>query len=126
MTSKLIESNERQIIDIEEKNSEYSEEDTKNSLCANKQNLHNLIAVIYLQSSAGFIAYLITFYSKYFEGNFFINFTITGLSDGLSMVWINLLKKKFERKGVLNLSNFIILITTITFSFVKNYASNDT
>ena len=60
----------------------------ENSLCGNPINRRNLIGVCYLWASSNFISYLLMFYSKYFEGDFFINFSVVGLSDGLSIIYV--------------------------------------
>ena len=49
-------------------------EQNENSIWSNKVNRNNLIIVSYLWSSSGFISYLLMYYSKYFKGDFFINY----------------------------------------------------
>jgi hypothetical protein len=89
----------------------------------NKVNLYNLIAVCYLWSSSGFITYLLTYYSKYFKGNFFMNYSISGLSDGFSMVWIGILSSKLELKKLLGLCNSIIILMSLVLNYVMNNGS---
>lgn len=89
----------------------------------NKVNFHNLIAVCYIWASSGFITYLLSFYSKYFQGNFFLNFSISGLSDGISMMWIALLSMKLEMKGLVALCNTLVIVLSICLYFVMKYAS---
>lgn len=88
------------------------------SLFRNKINFHNLIAVCYIWASSGFITYLLTYYSKYFQGNFFLNFSISGLSDGFSMMWIGLLSMKFEMKGLVAFCNMLIIGLSVALYFV--------
>ena len=48
----------------------------KNSLFQNKVNRRNLLSVIVIWSCSGFMVYLIMYYSKYFDGNFYLNYSI--------------------------------------------------
>lgn len=54
----------------------------------------NLISVCILWSSAGFVTYLLLYYTKYSTGNFYINYAMQGCSDIISMGYINFLEKR--------------------------------
>jgi hypothetical protein len=69
--------------------------------------------VCYLWASAGFVAYLLSYYTKYFKGNFYINFTIAGLTESFSMFWIGILSRKFKIKQVLTICYGLIIIQSI-------------
>ena len=45
-------------------------------ICTNKITRGNLIATCVLWSTNGFITYCLIYYSKYFDGNFYINYAI--------------------------------------------------
>ena len=51
----------------------------------------NLLACCLIWSSAGFITYLMSYYSKYFPGDFYINYAVQGLAEIMSMWYMKLL-----------------------------------
>ena len=57
----------------------------------------NLIACCYLQSMAGFVTYLIIYYSKYFEGNFYVNYTLQGFADCLSIIYVIFFQRRYTK-----------------------------
>jgi hypothetical protein len=46
---------------------------------------------------AGFVMYLLIYYSKYFKGNFYILYAFPALSDAISMFYVDFLAKKFKK-----------------------------
>jgi hypothetical protein len=60
------------------------------------QSKNNLLASCYLWSMSGFVTYLVMYYSKYFEGNFFVNYCLQGFSDALALIYVNFLSNKFD------------------------------
>lgn len=56
----------------------------------------NLISVCILWSTAGFVTYLLLYYSKYFSGNFYLNYAIQGGSDIISMGYIKLIASRSD------------------------------
>jgi hypothetical protein len=55
------------------------------------------------------VLYLIIYYSKYFKGNFFVNYSIQGLGEVLSLFYVDALDKKYgSAKSILY---FLILMT---------------
>ena len=86
--------------------SEMVTRDTSNSLFLNSTNRKNLFACCILWSMSGFISYLIIYYTKYFEGSFFINYSVLGLADCLSLFWVGIISRRFRVIGV------IVLLTT--------------
>jgi len=87
----------------------------KDSLFRNKKHLKNLIAFTYLQASAMFIEYCLMYYTKYLEGNFFVNYCSTGISFGLTLVWCNFLSKWLDAVGVLRFIAVVIIGGTALF-----------
>lgn len=61
----------------------------------------NLFASCYLWSMSGFVVYLVIYYSKYFEGNFYVNYAIQGFSDTISLFYVGSLSKMFMGKNSL-------------------------
>ena len=63
------------------------------------------------------------YYTKYFEGNFYINNVIYSVAMFMSTLYIGLVTRKFGIKGTIN----VICLTTIFFSIVfilmNNYLS---
>jgi len=51
----------------------------------------NLLACCVILSSTGFMSYLLSFYSKYFKGDFYVNFAAQGGSDVLGIWYMKLL-----------------------------------
>ena len=81
------------------------------SMMRNKVTRYNLIACCILWSMASFVQYLIIFYSKYFKGNFYINYSIQGIADGICMVYVSFLSKRFNVPGILRF--LVILLITM-------------
>lgn len=52
----------------------------------------NLYASCFLFSMCGFVLYLIIYYSKYFKGNFYLNYSISGLGDCVSLFYVDSLE----------------------------------
>lgn len=74
----------------------------------------NLISVCILWSSAGFVTYLLLYYTKYSTGNFYINYAMQGCSDIISMGYINFLEKRCSTvKKTLNVLIQSVLFFTI-------------
>lgn len=60
------------------------------------------------------MSYLLSYYTKYFKGNFFINFSIVGLTDAFGMLWIGVLGKRYNtKKTLVACFGLIIVISTI-------------
>lgn len=62
-------------------------------MTSNPVTRNNLIAMTILWSMAGFVQYLIMFYSKYFGGDVFINYAIQGIADIFCMIYVTYLAK---------------------------------
>ena len=62
---------------------------------------------------ASFVQYLIIFYSKYFKGNFYINYSIQGFADGICMVYVSFLSKKFDVPGILRYLVIALIVMTM-------------
>lgn len=64
---------------------------------------------------SSFTVYLIIYYSKYFKGNFFINYAAQGFSDCVTMIYINYLYKKFSTSpdGLSKLLKFLVVSLVI-------------
>jgi len=68
----------------------------KESIFSNPITRKNLIAASTIWSSVGFICYLVWFYSKYFSGDFYINYGVVGISDMITMTMMIVLTKIFK------------------------------
>ena len=70
---------------------------------------------------SGFINYLIVYYTKYFEGSFFVNYSVIGTADCLSLFWVGLIARWFKAIGV------IVFLTTsvIAFCILEIIVSNN-
>lgn len=95
------------------------------SLWKNKVNRHNLMATCYLWASSGFIGYLIAYYSKYFKGDVFVNFTMAGLSDSLSMLYAAALTARFSLQTSILIFYILIIFLSILMTLVLNNSSEE-
>lgn len=77
----------------------------------------NLAAVCYIWSQSGFAVYLLLFYVKFMPGDFFINYSVSGISDGLSMVYVALLSKMMGMKGILNFITTVQILLCVGLHF---------
>lgn len=66
------------------------------SVFQNKVYRANLFAMCVLKSMGGFIFCLLISYSKYVPGNFYVNYSISGLSDVISMFYVGLISKRYH------------------------------
>ena len=72
---------------------------------------------------SGFVVYLIIYYSKYYEGNFFVNYALQGFSDSISMFYISFLYKFFQEKtSLVNTLKFLV-VAMICFSGVQIFVT---
>lgn len=93
-----------------------SEEEAVVSIFSDPITSVNLIAVCILWSTAGFVTYLLLYYSKYFSGNFYINYASQGASDIISMSYINFLSR--QNCSALNILK-ILLYSVILFTLLE-------
>jgi hypothetical protein len=75
---------------------------------------------------SGFINYLIMYYSKYFQGNFFFLYSILGQADSISLFWVGLISKKFKVIGVIVLTISCVIGLCISEVFISRYVENNT
>ena len=75
-----------------------------------------MISVCILWSTAGFVTYLLLYYSKYFSGNFYLNYACQGASDIISMGYINFISK---RSGSAIMTLKILLYSVLLFTFME-------
>lgn len=94
--------------------------DVKNRKWTNPVIINNLLAVCYIWSSSGFISYLLIFYTKYMKGDFFVNYTVGGISDGLSIMYVAFLSKKLDLKGLIRYCAMMLIIMSVILSLVIN------
>jgi hypothetical protein len=62
---------------------------------------------------SGFSVYLMKYYSKYYKGNFFLNYALQGVSDSFSIYYVSLISKLFQKKNSLLNSLRLLVIATI-------------
>jgi len=91
------------------------------SLFKNKVNRNNFIAVCFLWSSSGFINYLLVYYSKYFQGNFFFNYSFQGGSEGLGLIWIGILTRWFNVVSMIRVVGILIVWFALIQLALMNY-----
>ena len=60
---------------------------------------NNLIGQCIIWSMSVFGTYLIMFYSKYFPGNIYVNYSIPAIADVIYTLYIKVLTDKFIRSG---------------------------
>ena len=64
----------------------------------------------------GFVLYLIIYYSKYFKGNFYINYSIQGLGEVLSLFYVDRLNNRYgSAKSIL----YFLIVMTVLLSFAQ-------
>lgn len=80
--------------------------------------LLNLVGVVALQASASFSNYFITYYTKYFKGNFFINYSMCGIADTFSLLYVKFLDSKMKVQTTLKVLVVGIISTCIIFLIV--------
>lgn len=81
----------------------------------NPQILRNLLSICCIWSMAGFVTYLLIYYSKYFKGNFYVVYAFPALSDSISMIYVDFLIKKLKKVTFIIKILIIILITLTVF-----------
>jgi len=59
---------------------------------------------------SGFINYFLVYYSKYFEGNFYVNYCVQGIAVVFSLIWATILSKKASLTNVLKLLTFLVFL----------------
>jgi hypothetical protein len=96
------------------------------SLFKNKVNRNNFIAVCFLWSSSGFINYLLVYYSKYFQGNFFFNYSFQGGSEGLGLIWIGILTRWFNVVSMIRVVGILIVWFALIQLALMNYLPSHT
>lgn len=57
----------------------------------------NLIAVVIINSACSFASYFLAYYTKYFPGSFFVNYTMIGIADCFTALFAQLLTKIFKK-----------------------------
>lgn len=57
----------------------------------------NLIAAVLLNSCCAFCGYLVGYYTKYFPGNFFVNYAVLGIADGFAMLYVHFISKYLKK-----------------------------
>lgn len=72
---------------------------------------------------SGFTVYLIVYYSKYYEGNFYINYSLQGFSDSLSMLYITFISRLFSKKTLLVSTLRLLVIAMICFTGIHIFIS---
>lgn len=74
---------------------------------------------------SGFIYYLIMYYSKYFGGNFYLNYSFLGFADCLALYWVGLLSKKLRVIGVVLFITCAIIFLSLLLIFVNSTVSEE-
>lgn len=67
----------------------------------------NWIAIVTINLSANFCSYMISYYTKYFPGSFFVNYAFVGVADFCFGPYSILLQKVFGSSK--KLANFMLL-----------------
>ena len=98
----------------------------ENSLFFNKVNRNNLIGVCFLWSMSGFCFYLLVYYSKYFAGNFYLNYSLESLSDCVTIGWATMLSKRLNIVQVLQTLTMLVTLFGIITLIIKYTFDNET
>lgn len=75
----------------------------------------NFISMSVIWSISGFVKYLLMYYSKYFPGSMFVNYSIQALADIICMSYISIINKYLKNiQEILKyLLTMIILFTLV-------------
>jgi hypothetical protein len=91
------------IIDYEnQSNSSQQSKNTANEksqsfrVLMNPKTRWNFISMSIVWSISGFVKYLLMYYSKYFPGSMFVNYSIQSLADVICMSYISIVNKYFK------------------------------
>jgi hypothetical protein len=68
---------------------------------------------------SGFIVYLIIYYSKYFQGNFFFNYALQGFSDCFSLLYVAKLTALFNSKTSLVKTLKLLVVVMIFLTLIQ-------
>ena len=63
--------------------------------------------------------YFLLYYSKYFKGNFYVNYSTQGLSESIGFLWVGLLSKKFEPKQLTQIMTILMILCCVTMAIVE-------
>ena len=75
-----------------------------------------MIGVILISSAANFSSYLIGYYTKYFPGNFFVNYAILAFADCVTMIYLAVLSHYVRRvKDVVRINLLLICACSGTY-----------
>jgi len=85
----------------------------KHALCIDLDIRKNLFAVCVIWSMSGFNNYLIIFYSKYFKGSVYVNYSIGGLSQCCAFFYVNKVSSKMSLHRMLRYLMLMIIGLTI-------------
>ena len=70
---------------------------------------------------SGFINYLIIYYSKYFKGSIYVNYSISGCAEMVSFIYVRVLLRKRTVKEFLRfLISWIVILTMILIFFEES------
>lgn len=80
---------------LTQKNTSNKEEEKSGNflVLGNPQTRWNFISMSIIWSISGFVKYLLMYYSKYFPGSMFVNYSIQSLADVLCMSYISIVNK---------------------------------
>lgn len=79
----------------------------------------NLCAVVMLWSSQSFSYYLVGFYTKYFEGNFFVNYAMLGIADAIAFGYVKVLSTRFSTPSLIRILLLGVLFGCFLFLYVS-------
>ena len=74
-------------------------------------------------SSTGLIYYLMLYYSKYFKGNFFLNYSVMGLADAFTLFFLDIVMKYMSKVGALRFINKTIITFTVVLLLVMQFVT---
>lgn len=71
----------------------------------------NLLSMSFIWAVSGFVKYLLMYYSKYFPGSVFVNYSVQSLADVLCMYYIAIINKFF--KDVRDILRFLLSMVIV-------------
>ena len=71
---------------------------------------------------SGFVTYLIVYYTKYFQGNFYVNYSLQGFADSLSLFYVMMFQRRYSKvTHTLYFLTYLIICLTISQILMNKY-----
>jgi len=71
---------------------------------------------------SGFVTYLIVYYTKYFQGNFYVNYSLQGFADSISLFYVMMFQRRYSKvTHTLYFLTYLIICLTISQILMNKY-----